>query len=239
MYKKTCQVYLLRDQAGQERRPQGLQQLPRDHAPVSAQQSAQQSSIGEDERGSWPQAPRPAGWLPRKQITCEPDCQSTHHFGAVAGVELPPLHQLHRLWEGLRQCGQRDAVEAAKALWSPREDHHPHLLYLATRTQAARSLTLSSCQKALRSRLGSVKGSYCHHFSSFWSSTGSWRLQQQAGTMGYSGHPGCSWMTLTLQITWRSCHTTTNSAGQDHLPGDHISWERTQDQQEENRADED
>ena len=28
-------------------------------------------------------------------------------------------------------------------------------------------------------------------------------------------------------------------AGQNHLPGDHISWDRTQDQQEENRADED
>ena len=38
-----------------------LQQLPRDHAPVSARQSAQQ-----DERGSRPQAPRPAGWLPQK-----------------------------------------------------------------------------------------------------------------------------------------------------------------------------
>ena len=55
-----------RDQAAQERRPQGLQQLPRDHVPVSARQRAQQSSIGEDERGSQPQAPRPAGWPPQK-----------------------------------------------------------------------------------------------------------------------------------------------------------------------------
>ena len=50
-----------RDQAAQERRPQGLQQLPRDHTPVSARQSAQQSLIGEDDRGSRPQAQRPAG----------------------------------------------------------------------------------------------------------------------------------------------------------------------------------
>ena len=58
------------------------------------------------------------------------DRKSTHYSGAVAGVELPPLDQLHRLWEGLRQCGQRDAVEAAEALRIPGEDHRPHPLYL-------------------------------------------------------------------------------------------------------------
>nr|KAG5693701.1 hypothetical protein BaRGS_008343 [Batillaria attramentaria] len=36
------------------RGPQGLQQLPRDHAPVSARQGSQQNSTGEDERGSRP-----------------------------------------------------------------------------------------------------------------------------------------------------------------------------------------
>ena len=95
-----------------------------------SRQSAQQSSVGEDERGSRPQALRSAGWLPQKQIMYGPDRQSTHYSGAVAGVELPPLHQLHRLWEGLRQCGQRDAVEAAEALRSPGEDHRPYPLYL-------------------------------------------------------------------------------------------------------------
>ena len=79
-----------------------------------------------------------------------------------------------------------------------------------TRTWAARSLTPASCQKASRSRLESVKGAYCHHFSSFWSSTGSWRPPQQAGTTGYSGHSGRSWMTSTLLMTWCSCHTTTD-----------------------------
>ena len=62
-----------------------------------SRQSAQQSSVGEDERGSRPQALRSAGWLSQKQIMYGPDRQSTHYSGAVAGVELPPLHQLHRL----------------------------------------------------------------------------------------------------------------------------------------------
>ena len=108
-------------QAAEERGPQELQKLLRDHAPVSARQGSQQSSTGEDERGSQPQAPRPAGWLPQEQILCGPDCQPAHHCRAVAGVELPPLHQLHRLREGVRQHGQRNAVEAAETLQSPRE----------------------------------------------------------------------------------------------------------------------
>ena len=135
-----------------------------------------------------------------------PHRQCTHHSRAVAGVELPSLHQLHRQWEGLRQCGQRDAVEAAEALRSPGEDHRPHPLYLPGHELQYRSRR----QKASRSRLESVKGACCHHFSSFWSSTGSWRPPQQAGTTGYSGHPGRSWMTSTLLMTWCSCHTTTD-----------------------------
>ena len=95
--------------------------------------------------------------------------QFTHHSRAVADVELPSLHQLHTLWEGLRQCGQRDAVEAAEALRSPGEDHRPHPPYLPGHELQDRSRR----QRASRSRLESVKGTCCHHFSSFWSSTGS------------------------------------------------------------------
>ena len=84
-----------------KRRPQGLQQLSRDHAAVNARQASQQDSTGEDEGGCRPQAPRPAGRLPAEQILCRPDRQLAHHCGTVTGVELPPLHQLHRLLEGL------------------------------------------------------------------------------------------------------------------------------------------
>ena len=66
-----------------KRRRQRLQQLPRDHAPVSARQSAQQNHIGEGKGGSRPQAPRPAGGLLQKQILCGSACQPMHHSGAV------------------------------------------------------------------------------------------------------------------------------------------------------------
>ena len=51
----------------------------------------------EDEGGCRPQALRPAGRLLVEQILCRPDRQLAHHRGTVTGVELPPLHQLHRL----------------------------------------------------------------------------------------------------------------------------------------------
>ena len=193
-----------RDHVAQQKRPQGLQQLSRDHAPVQAKCSTEFCWRG------WKRQSTPSSEISRlasqKQIMYGQDRQSTHYSGAVAGVELPPLDQLHRLWEGLRQCGQRDAVEAAEALRSPGEDHRPHPLYLPGHELQYRSRR----QKASRSRLESVKGACCHHFSSFWSSTGSWRPPQQAGTTGYSGHSGRSWMTSTLLMTWCSCHTTTD-----------------------------
>ena len=65
-------------------------------------QGSQQGSTGEDkDRGCRPQAPRPAGRLPVEQILCRPDRQPAHHRGTVVGVELPRLHQLHKLREGL------------------------------------------------------------------------------------------------------------------------------------------
>ena len=65
-------------QAAEERGPQELQQLSKDHAAVSGRQGSQQSSSGEDERGSQPQ---PAGWLPQEHILCGPDCQpAPDHF---------------------------------------------------------------------------------------------------------------------------------------------------------------
>ena len=113
-----------------KRRPEGLQLLSRDHAPVNARQGSQQGSVGEDEGGCQPQAPRPAGRLPAEQILCQPDRQPAHHHGTVTGVELSPLHQLHRLGEGLWQCRQRDNVEATETLWSPREDNLPFPVHL-------------------------------------------------------------------------------------------------------------
>ena len=47
-----------------------LRELPRGHTPVSARQSSQQSSVGEDERGNRPQAPRPTGGLLQEQTLC-------------------------------------------------------------------------------------------------------------------------------------------------------------------------
>ena len=61
----------------------------RDHAPVNARQGSQQGSTGKEERGCRPQAPRPAGRLPKEQILCRPDRQPAHHRGTVTGVELP------------------------------------------------------------------------------------------------------------------------------------------------------
>ena len=117
-------------QAAKERRSWGLQQLSRDHALVNARQDSQESSIGEDEGGCRPQAPRPAGRLPAEQISGRPDRQNAHHRGTVTGVELP-LYKLHRLSEGLRQCRQRDNVEATETLWSSREDNLPHPVHLS------------------------------------------------------------------------------------------------------------
>ena len=51
-----------------------------------------------------------AKFLPAEQILCRPYSQPTHHHGTVTGVELPPLHQQHRLWEGLQQCRQRETM---------------------------------------------------------------------------------------------------------------------------------
>ena len=66
-----------------------------------------------------------------QQALCRPDLQPAHHCGTVTGVELPPLHQLHRLGEGLRQCRQGDNVEDIEALWNPREDNLPHPVHLS------------------------------------------------------------------------------------------------------------
>ena len=84
-------------QAAKKRRPLGLQQLSRNHAPVNIRQGSQQGSTGEDEGDCRPQAPRPAGRLPAEQILCRPDRLPAHHHGTVNGVKLPLLHQLHRL----------------------------------------------------------------------------------------------------------------------------------------------
>ena len=104
-------------QAAKERRPWGLQQLSRDHALVNAKQDSQEGSIGEDEGGCRPQAPRPAGRLPTEQISCRPDRQNAHHRGTVTGVELPlyinfidyqkAFDSVDRetMWKLLRHCG--------------------------------------------------------------------------------------------------------------------------------------
>ena len=169
---------------------------------------------------------------------CGPHRQSTHHSRAVAGVELTSLHQLHRLWEGLRLCGQRDAVEAAEALRSPGEDHRPYPLYLPghelqdrSRRPAVRKLRGQDCSP---SRVPAVTISLPsghrldhedHHN----------RQEQRdiVDTLDAAGWPQLCW--------WPGAPVTQppTDAGQDHLPGDHISWDWTQDQQEENRADED
>ena len=119
----------------------GWRRLSTHHAPVIARQGFQQSSAGEDEGGCRPQAPRSAGRLPAEQILCRPDRQPSHHHGTVTGVEPqppsppppppPPPHQLHRLWEGLWQCRQRDNVEVTETLWRPREDNLPHPVHLS------------------------------------------------------------------------------------------------------------
>ena len=85
-------------QAAKKRRPWELQQLSRHYAPVNTMQ-AQQGSIGEGEGSCRLQAPRPAVRLPAEHILYQPDRQPVHHRGTVAGVELPPLQQLHRYIE--------------------------------------------------------------------------------------------------------------------------------------------
>ena len=104
-------------QAAKERRSWGLQRLSRDHALVNARQDSQEGSIGEDEGGCRPQAPRPAGRLPAEQISCRPDRQNAHHRGTVTGVELPlyinfidyqkAFDSVDRetMWKLLRHCG--------------------------------------------------------------------------------------------------------------------------------------
>ena len=102
----------------------------------------------------------------------------------------PPLHQLHRLWEGLRQCGQRDAVEAAEALWSPREDHRSHPLYLPWHELQDRSRL-----PAVRKRRGQD-----------WSPA-----RVPAVTISLpSGHRLDHEDHHNRQMTWCSCHTSTD-----------------------------
>ena len=101
-------------QAAKEGGPHGLQQLPRDYALVSARQSSEQNPSR----------------ATAQSIVCRPDRQPAHHSGAVTGVELPPIHQLYRLREGIRQRRQRNAVKTAAALWSTREVCLPHPLHL-------------------------------------------------------------------------------------------------------------
>jgi hypothetical protein len=71
-----------------KRRPQELQQLPMDHAPVSAGLGSQQGPSGDNKRDSRLYAPSSASELPQEQILC----------------------WLGRLREGVRQCRQRDTV---------------------------------------------------------------------------------------------------------------------------------
>ena len=60
--------------------------------------------------------------------TRSPECASSWNSN---WSETPPLHKLHRLSEGLRQCRQRDNVEATETLWCPREDNLPHPVHLS------------------------------------------------------------------------------------------------------------
>jgi hypothetical protein len=66
---------------------------------------------GENEGGSRPQTPRSAGGFPQKQILRWSYRQPLHHRWSVARVELPRLSQFRILWEGDRQCRQKDTME--------------------------------------------------------------------------------------------------------------------------------
>ena len=60
--------------------------------------------------------------------TRSPECASSWNSNWSG---TPPLHKIHRLSEGLRQCRQRDNVEATETLWSSREDNLPHPVHLS------------------------------------------------------------------------------------------------------------
>ena len=124
----------------------------------------------------------------RDQILCRPDRQLAHHRGTVTGVELPPLHQLHRLWEDLRLCRQKYKVEAIETLWNAREDNLPHPVHLS-----GHELQDCPCRPAVGKFRGEDWSSVCFHSSSSsWSTTGPWRPPQQLETTVYSGHYGRS-----------------------------------------------
>ena len=111
-------------QAAKERRSWGLQQLSRDHALVNARQDSQEGSVGEDEGGCRPQAPRPAGRLPAEQISCRPDRQNAHHRGTVTGVELPLYINFTDYQKAF------DSVDR-ETMWSSCEDNLPHPVHLS------------------------------------------------------------------------------------------------------------
>ena len=105
-------------QAAKEWRPQRLQQLSRDHAPINARQGFQQASAGEDEGACRPQPPTPAGRLPAEQILCRPDRQPAHHRGTVTGIEPPPpplsyinfIDYEKTMWKLLRHYGVPEKI---------------------------------------------------------------------------------------------------------------------------------
>ena len=49
---------------------------------------------------------------------CRSYRHAAHHFGAVIGMEFATLHQLYKLWEGIRQRWQEMSLEAAEAIRS-------------------------------------------------------------------------------------------------------------------------
>ena len=215
-----------------------MQQLSRDHAPVNSRQGSQQGSTVEGEGGCRPQAPRPAGRLPAEQILCRPDRQPAHHRRTVTGVELPLLHQLHRLWEGLGQCEQRDNVEATETLWNPREDNLPHTVHLSGHE-------LRNCPR--RPAVWKFRGEDWHsagvpaftvplspgHLLDHEDNYSKYKQRYTVDTLDAARRPRLCW--------WPGAPVTQSQpdAGQDHSPGDHISRDRAQDQQEEDPADED
>ena len=224
-------------QAAKERRPWGLQQLSRDHAPVNVRQDSPQGSTGEDEGGCRPQAPRPAGRLPAEQISCRQDHQNAHYRGTVTGVELPlyinfidyekAFDSVDRetMWKLLRHYGVPEKIISS--------------IRCTFQDMSCRIAHAGQLSESFEEETGVQQG--CRLSPFFFLLVIDWSMK----TTTTGRYNGIQW-TLWTQLDDLDFADDLALLSHNHkqmqdktTPGDHISRDRAQDQQEKDRADED
>ena len=92
--------------------------LEGNHTTVCAKQESGEHLDWENKEGYRWNIKERTGWLQKGARNNWPDIHTKEYYRAVCRMAGPAIHQLYRLWKGLRQYSQRDTLEDYGAIWS-------------------------------------------------------------------------------------------------------------------------